>query len=210
MPLADYAFRVIDKVRLKLGVDNAKGFVADFSLRGSDANGAVKALPGKLARQFSEKTGRGADKWLHYLPIYEAHFDRFRETDLRMLEIGVFNGGSLELWRGYFGAKATIFGIDIDQRCAELFDPPNQVRIGSQADCKFLRSVVHEMGGVDLVIDDGSHIAEHQRQSFDCLFPLLNDGGLYVIEDLHTSYWPGAYQGGYRRRGTAIEFVKLL
>jgi hypothetical protein len=118
--------------------------------------------------------------------------------------------GSLELWREYFGASATIFGIDIDPRCAALVDPPNQVRIGSQADTAFLKKVVSEMGGVDIVLDDGSHIAQHQRASFETLFPLLNDGGLYVIEDLHTAYWPGRFQGGFRRRGTAIEYLKLM
>lgn len=64
------------------------------------------------------------------------------------------------------------------------------------------------MGGVDVVLDDGSHVAGHQRVSFETLFPLLNAGGLYIIEDMHTSYWPGSYGGGYRRPGTAIELCK--
>jgi hypothetical protein len=63
------------------------------------------------------------------------------------------------------------------------------------------------MGGVDVVLDDGSHIATHQRASFDVLFPLLAEGGLYMIEDVHTAYWPG-FEGGLRKRGTAIEFLK--
>lgn len=101
-----------------------------------------------------------------------------------------------------------IFGIDINPDCAAYCDPPNQVRIGSQADPSFLKGVVAEMGGLDVVLDDGSHVAEHQRASFQTLFPLLSDGGLYVIEDLHTSYWPIEYNGGYRRSGTAIELLK--
>jgi len=63
------------------------------------------------------------------------------------------------------------------------------------------------MGGVDIVIDDGSHVAEHQLASFKTLFPLLFNGGVYVCEDLHTAYWDG-WQGGHKRRGTLIEFVK--
>ncbi|MGH6912055.1 MAG: class I SAM-dependent methyltransferase, partial [Phenylobacterium sp.] len=126
-----------------------------------------------------------------------------------MLEIGVSQGGSLGMWRSYFGPEATIFGVDVDPACAERFDPPNQVRIGSQDDPAFLRSVVSEMGGLDIVLDDGSHVAPHQETSFRTLFPLLATGGLYIIEDTHTAYWP-TYDGGYRRRGTAIELAKVL
>jgi hypothetical protein len=93
--------------------------------------------------------------------------------------------------------------------CASFVDPPNQVRIGSQADAAFLRSVVNEIGRLDVVLDDGSHIASHQRASFRALFPLLSDGGLYIIEDTHTSYWPHM-EGGFRRRGSAIEFAKTI
>jgi hypothetical protein len=81
------------------------------------------------------------------------------------------------------------------------------VRIGSQDDPQFLRKVVAEMGGVDVVLDDGSHIASHQRVSFDVLYPLLGEGGSYLIEDMHTAYWP-AFEGGLKRPGTAIEFLK--
>jgi hypothetical protein len=63
------------------------------------------------------------------------------------------------------------------------------------------------MGGIDVVLDDGSHIARHQRVSFDVLFPLLADGGMYIIEDMHTAYWSG-FEGGVRRKGTAVEFLK--
>jgi hypothetical protein len=72
-----------------------------------------------------------------------------------------------------------------------------------------LRSVVAEMGGVDIVLDDGSHVARHQRASFEVLFPLLEVGGLYVVEDLHTAYW-AKFGGGLRRRGTFVEVVKDL
>ncbi len=84
-----------------------------------------------------------------------------------MLEIGVSKGGSLALWRKALGDRATIFGIDIDPKCAEFDGKFAKVRIGSQADASFLKSVVDEMGGVDLVLDDGSHVASHQRASFE-------------------------------------------
>ncbi|HYG46847.1 MAG TPA: class I SAM-dependent methyltransferase [Allosphingosinicella sp.] len=160
-----------------------------------------------LARIFFENEGRVIHKWLHYFEIYERYLSRYRGSDFKMLEIGVSKGGSLAMWRTYFGPNATIFGIDVNPDCAGRAEAPNQVRIGSQDDPDFLRRVVAEMGGVDFVLDDGSHVARHQQASFETLFPLLADGGLYAIEDLHTAYWPD-YGGGYGRRGSAIELLK--
>jgi len=165
--------------------------------------------PGPLEEIFYAHQGRGADKWTHYLPFYDRAFGPYRGIPIRMLEIGVCMGGSLELWRKFFGPEAVLFGVDIDPACASRVNPPNQVRIGSQDDPEFLRKVVAEMGGLEVVLDDGSHVASHQQTSFEVLWPLLNPGGLYVIEDMHTSYWP-QWEGGLRRPGTAIELVKQL
>jgi len=77
-------------------------------------------------------------------------------------------------------------------------------RIGSQADPEFLASVVAEM---DIVIDDGSHVASHQLASFKALFPALSFGGVYICEDLHTAYWQD-WDGGYKRHGTFVETIK--
>jgi hypothetical protein len=162
---------------------------------------------GSVAELFFENTGPLAHKWLHFLPIYESLLGCHVGSEVRMLEIGVFQGGSLALWRRYLGDRATIFGIDIKPECAAFNGQHGQVRVGSQDDPAFLRGVVQEMGGLDVVLDDGSHIARHQRASFEALFPLLSDGGLYIIEDLHTAYW-WDYGGGLRRKGSAIEFLK--
>lgn len=185
-----------------------------------DVNAARAAAPStEFARLFFAHDGRGVRKWVHYFEVYERHFDAYRDgfplpgggyRPLRFLEIGVSEGGSLQLWRKYFGSDATIFGVDIDARCAVFDNEGAHVRIGSQADPPFLLSVVKEMGGVDVVLDDGSHRAKDQRVSFDTLFPLLSYGGLYIVEDLHTAYWPRMYQGGYRRPGTFIELSKSL
>ena len=96
-------------------------------------------------------------KWHHYLPIYEKYFSPYRDVAPKFLEIGVSKGGSLALWRKYFGSKATIFGIDRDLACQALDGENGQVRIGSQDDPDFLKNVVSEMGGVDIILDDGSH-----------------------------------------------------
>ena len=163
---------------------------------------------------YSNVNGPLVHKWRNYLAVYDSHLTRFRKNDrstpLRLLEIGVSRGGSLRLWRSYFGPNAVIFGIDIDERCRRFNGQDGQVRIGSQTDVHFLRATVKEMGGLDIVIDDGSHFASHQKATFECLFPLISSDGVYICEDLHTSYWHGIYEGGYRRRTTFIEFAKTI
>ncbi len=150
---------------------------------------------GDLLDIYVNNTGAGVHKWHHYLPIYERYFSPWRNRPLRFLEIGVSKGGSLQMWRRYFGPDAMIFGIDIDPSCAQFDGQAGKVRIGSQADPDFLAAVVAEMGGVDVVLDDGSHEMQHISASLAILFPLLSFGGTYMIEDLHTAYWKN-YGGG--------------
>lgn len=115
----------------------------------------------------------------------------------------------MQLWREYFGPDAVVAGIDINPSAAAVGDPGLIVRIGSQDDPALLRKVVAETGGVDIVLDDGGHVAEHQRTSFDVLFPLLTGGGVYAVEDLHTSYWHD-FGGSYGRGKSFIEVTKQL
>lgn len=131
-------------------------------------------------------------KWHHYFEIYEKHFDRFRSRPIRMLEIGVFRGGSLRMWKQYFHPDSIIVGIDIDKSCKdhERADENVFVRIGSQADPDFLAQVTEEFGPFDIILDDGSHKTHHQNVSFGALFrPSLKDGGCYMVEDMHSNYW---------------------
>ena len=128
-------------------------------------------------------------KWHHYLPIYDRYFNPWRSKPVRFLELGVSKGGSLSMWRRYFGKDAIIFGIDIDEDCRTYDGIDGQVRIGSQADPDFLASVVEEMGGGDIVLDDGSHVMEHIKASLPALLPKVSEGGIYMIEDLHSAYW---------------------
>jgi hypothetical protein len=175
--------------------------------------------PGPMAARLRAHHGRLIHKWEHYLPLYDRYFSPYRDgftgrdgvtRPLRLLEIGVSQGGSLVLWRGYFGPAATIFGIDIEPRCAAFDGEAAQVRIGSQADPNFLAAVVAEMGGVDVVIDDGSHVASHQRASIETLYPLLTPGGIYLVEDTHTAYWDWGFEGGFQRPGSFVELAKGL
>jgi hypothetical protein len=208
MPLRDLAFRAAERGRRIIGLPSRSLDLQVFAIDSAESSRLLAESSSKMGKLFFGHKGRLAHKWIHYLDIYERHFAVYRNTPVRMLEIGVAEGGSLEMWREYFGPDATIFGIDVNPECETLTTPPNQVRIGSQDDPDFLRSVVNEIGTPDIILDDGSHRASHQRVSFDTLFPLLRFGGLYVLEDLHTSYFQGAFEGGYRRKGTAIERVK--
>jgi hypothetical protein len=165
--------------------------------------------PQEIERLFWENTGRVVDKWHHYLPIYDRYFASFAGRRVRMLEIGVFKGGSLALWRKYFGPEAVIFGIDINPDCAAFDGESGSIRIGSQADPEFLRKVVAEMGGLDIVLDDGSHFARHIRASLDALFPLLSDGGIYMVEDLQTAYWR-YFSGSTLLRPNFMRVVKKM
>lgn len=158
---------------------------------------------------FWSNEGPIVHKWHHYLPIYERYFSPYKNLKPRFLEIGVSKGGSLSLWRKYFGPDAIIFGIDIDPSCAALDGKCGQVRIGSQDDPEFLVNVVKEMGGVDIVLDDGSHFSKHIRASLNILFPLLEDGGVYMIEDLHATYWR-THEGGYQEPDSFIGDIRQM
>jgi hypothetical protein len=113
------------------------------------------------------------------------------------------------MWRKYLGEDAIIFGIDINPECEKYNGLAGQVRIGSQADATFLSSVVAEMGGIDIVVDDGSHHMDHIIETLRILFPKLNNAGIYFIEDLHTAYW-GEFGGGINSKGNFFNDIRRL
>jgi hypothetical protein len=107
------------------------------------------------------------------------------------------------MWRTYLGRRATIVGVDIEPRVAELAEPGIDIHVGSQSDPEFLARLIDRYGGFDIIIDDGSHWYRDQRVSMEVLWPALSDGGVYLVEDVHTSYL-ATYEGG---RGVADTFV---
>lgn len=161
---------------------------------------------GELLEAFVNNKKHVVHKWHHYIPIYDRYFSALRGHKVRFLEIGVSKGGSLQMWRKYFGDEAILYGIDIDPNCETLNGIHGQVRIGSQDDPQFLESVIREMGGVDVILDDGSHRMDHVLSTFTFLFPKLSDGGIYLIEDLHTAFWRG-YGGGYESKSNFFSFI---
>lgn len=159
-----------------------------------------------------------SDKGEHgYGPFYEGLLADRRQDPLTILELGVggfdrpddpeWGGGSLRMWKHYF-PHASIWGLDILDKSGVAEDRITIVR-GSQVDADLLRSLSRQVGPFDLIVDDASHIPALTVQSFEILFPMLAPGGVYVIEDLCTSYWP-LWGGRFRRRaaGTTMDLVK--
>jgi tetratricopeptide (TPR) repeat protein len=139
----------------------------------------------------------GTDKWGEhfYTPLYHQLFSAFRDKPVRMLEIGIggyafrsAGGASLAMWADYF-ERGHIVGVDITEKRLDL-GPRVTLLQGSQDDPVFLARLVQDHGPFDIIIDDGSHVPKHVVASFHVLFPTMPDGGLYVIEDVQTAYWP--------------------
>jgi hypothetical protein len=152
--------------------------------------------------------GRKITKYENYFEIYERFLGCYRGKSPRIVEIGVQHGGSLQMWRNYFGDGTTVIGVDILPACKNFERDDVKIFIGDQADPAFLDILSREIGTVDAIIDDGSHVPAHQIASFEKLFyNNLSDNGVYIVEDCHTSYWP-RYGGGLKRKGTFIEYAK--
>jgi len=158
---------------------------------------------------FNEHRGNVIHKWHHYFDIYDKHFERFRGKKVVILEIGIFKGGSVEVWRKYFGPQCEIIGIDINPLCKRFENEYTKVFIGSQSDRNFLRDLKRQIPHVDILIDDGGHMMDQLKISFQELYGWVADDGVYLAEDLHTCYWP-EYEGGYKRKNTFIEYCKSL
>ena len=146
-------------------------------------------------------------KWDHYFEIYDRHFEKYKNKDVVLLEVGVSRGGSLQMWADYFGKGSKFFGIDIDPRCKEFENENTKIFIGSQSDRKFLEYVKKSIPPVDILIDDGGHYMNQQIILFEELFDIVKKNGVYLCEDTHSSYWL-VYGGGYKRNGTFIEYSK--
>jgi len=129
-------------------------------------------------------SGRGIWKWRHYFEIYHRHFSRFVDKDVCVLEIGVYSGGSLDMWKHYFGPRVKIYGVDIEPSCKAYEDDQVKIFIGDQADPEFWRSFKREVPHLDIIIDDGGHEPQQQIVTLEELFPHLRPGGVYLCEDI--------------------------
>ena len=146
-------------------------------------------------------------KWTHYFEVYDRHFSKFRGHSPVVVEFGVSQGGSLGMWKQYFGPGVKLFGVDINPECKRFETEDIKIFIGDQSDRAFLQRLGREVGRIDVLIEDGGHMMDQQIATFEEMFPVVQLDGVYLCKDLHTSYWP-YWSGGYRRRGTFIEYAK--
>jgi cephalosporin hydroxylase len=136
------------------------------------------------------KQGKASDKWASYLTYYDALFEPLKNDAIRMFEIGIQNGGSLEVWASYFRNAQKIIGCDINPKCAQLKFDDNRISVlVGDANTSAISQQVQVSAPFDVIIDDGSHRSDDIRDSFLLYFPMLKPGGLYVIEDMHTLYF---------------------
>lgn len=154
-------------------------------------------------------------KWSRYMSVYAQYLERFKDTPITLVEVGVQNGGSLELWSKILHPKSLIIGIDIDPKCAKLQFKKTvktadvQVVIGDQSNRAFWKSFLERTGGIDFFIDDGGHTMLQQIVTFEEVLPYVKPNGVYLCEDTHTSYyeWENA---GYKNPDSFIEYTKNL
>lgn len=171
----------------------------------------MDSKPGNdLENYFTNNTNLLIHKWMHYFDVYDRHFSKYRGKDIVLVEVGVFQGGSLQMWRDYFGPGAKIYGIDNNKKCAQLDVGENvEIIIGSQEDRHFLRELKAKLPKIDILIDDGGHTMNQQIVTYEELFDHVKDDGVYLCEDLHTSYW-SKWGGGYRNPKSFIEYSKAF
>lgn len=132
-------------------------------------------------------------KWVHYLDVYEQHFKKFQKKNPTILEIGVYEGGSLEMWNYFFDNECNIYGIDINPKCIEKINSlkRNNIKVilGDQGSVDFWKNFLKDKPKFDIIIDDGGHQMQQQIVSYEQLYDHMTDDGVYLCEDLHTSYW---------------------
>lgn len=126
-----------------------------------------------------------------YFHSYDHFFSKYRNQNITFVEIGILGGGSLFMWRDYFGPNARIIGVDLNPNAKKWESEGFEIYIGSQSDAAFWTEFVEKVGSIDVVLDDGGHTYEQQIITTESLLGSMKDGGIIVIEDTHTSYMNG-------------------
>lgn len=164
-----------------------------------------------LVTLYDEHKGKSSDKWTLYFAEYDRILQEYRDIPVRLLEIGIQNGGSLEIWLKYFPNAMKLVGCDINPSCALLKyeDPRVSVVIGDANSDPVNQKILNCATEFDVIIDDGSHLSDDIIRSFIRYFPTLIDGGVFIVEDMHCSYWKG-WKGGLFYPFSSISFFKIL
>lgn len=164
-----------------------------------------------LRELYHDHQGKVSDKWSCYFEMYDRILSDYRDKPVSLLEIGVQNGGSLELWAKYFPLARAITGCDINHDCGCLRYADERIRVfvGDANSDDVCQQLVKVVAPFDIIIDDGSHMSGDVIKSFARYFPQLRPGGIYVAEDLHSSYW-AEYEGGLFYPYSSMAFFKRL
>lgn len=164
-----------------------------------------------LAQIYATHKGLVSDKWDIYLSEYERLFHSLKMSPIRLLEVGVQNGGSVEIWNNYFPNATTIIGCDIDPNCGQLSYASNKIKIiiGDIKNQQTRNDILAISSNLDVIIDDGSHTSNDIIQTFCLLFPYLSQNGVFIAEDLHCSYW-SQWEGGLYAPTSSMAFFKAL
>jgi hypothetical protein len=164
-----------------------------------------------LAQLYSNHSGNISDKWDIYLHVYDRILTRFSERNVKLLEIGVQNGGSLEIWEKFFPNAEYILGCDINPACESVVYDSQKIEIivGDANSDETLSKISKKSMAFDIIIDDGSHTSADIITSFLKYFPRLDYEGVYIVEDLHCSYWT-QFDGGLSNQKSSMNFLKKL
>ncbi|MGP3713385.1 glycosyltransferase [Brucella sp. RRSP16] len=164
-----------------------------------------------LLSLYRSHKGKVSDKWLSYLLDYSDFLKKFRNFPVRILEIGIQNGGSLEIWAKFFPNAKLIVGCDINPLCGNLTYSDDRIKVivGDANNQHTYSSITALSEEYDIIIDDGSHMSSDIVRSFARYFPRLSNGGLFIAEDLHCSYW-GGFEGGIEAPYSAVNFFKRV
>jgi hypothetical protein len=158
---------------------------------------------------FMNKITLMGDKWEPYFEVYETYFNKFKGKSPTVVEVGIFGGGSMQLWKEYFGKGAKIYGIDINENTLQLELDGVKVAVGDQGNPEFWDEFLKKVPEIDCFVDDGGHWMHQQIVTFLKVWPHISEGGVYICEDTHTSYWKH-YGGGFKNEGSMIEFCKNI
>lgn len=165
-----------------------------------------------LEALYCKHTGKRSDKWSAYFDIYDKALAPYRKNNINLLEIGVQNGGSLEIWDEYFPEALKIMGCDINNDCEKLTYNSSKIKVlveNVNTDKAFNQITEYFDSGIDILIDDGSHDSGDIIKTFAKYFDCISEGGVFIAEDLHCSYWHD-YKGGLYYPMSAIAFFKKL
>lgn len=177
--------------RIKATKVEAKALNQLISAKASETNSLDNRIPTGPSIEAFVKSPHPSTKHTTYFPVYDKLFEKYRGREITFVEIGILDGGSLFMWREFFGPKARIIGIDLDPAVEKWGEHNFEIHVGSQSSPEFWKNFFDTVGPVDVVLDDGGHTYMQQIVTCECALQQINNGGMLVVEDTHTSYMDG-------------------